>query len=65
MMEINGSRLDDTNGDHPMLPQSRGVFNSFAYWLGDPDTGYGTIGTRLTLDPFPVALVEPTSLTYI
>ena len=24
-----------------MLPQSRGVFNTEAYWLGHPDTGYG------------------------
>ncbi len=61
----NGSRIDDTNGDHPMLPQSRGVFNSFAYWLGDPDTGYGDDWDEtLTLDPFPVA-TGGTDFTYL
>lgn len=61
----NGSRLDDTNGDHPMLPQSRGVFNSFAYWLGDPDTGYGDDWNEiLTLDPVPVA-AGGTDFTYL
>ena len=62
---MNGSRLDDTNGDHPMLPQSRGVFNSFAYWLGDPDTGYGdNWDETMTLDPFPVAS-GGTDFTYL
>ncbi len=37
----NGSVINDKDGDHPMLPQSRGVFNTEAYWLGHPDTGYG------------------------
>ena len=61
----NGSRLDDTNGDHPMLPQSRGVFNSFAYWLGDPDTGYGDNWNEFVrLDPIPVAS-GGTDFTYL
>ncbi len=61
----NGSRLDDTNGDHPMLPQSRGVFNSHAYWLGDPDTGYGDDWNEwLKLDPIPVAS-GGTDFTYL
>ena len=61
----NGSRLDDTNGDHPMLPQSRGVFNSFAYWLGDPDTGYGDNWNEfIRLDPIPVAS-GGTDFTYL
>ena len=48
-----------------MLPQSRGVFNSFAYWLGDPDTGYGdNWDETLTLDPFQVA-VGGTDFTYL
>lgn len=61
----NGSRLDDTTGDHPMLPQSRGVFNSHAYWLGDPDAGYGDDWNEtITLDPVQVA-TSGTDFTYL
>jgi hypothetical protein len=37
----NGSKLDDSSGSNTMLPQNVGIFNSGAYWLGHPDTGYG------------------------
>ena len=61
----NGSRLDDTTGDHPMLPQSRGVFNSHAYWLGDPDAGYGDDWNEtITLDPVQIA-TGGTDFTYL
>ena len=60
----NGSRLDDTSGDHPMLPQSRGVFNSHAYWLGDPDTGYGDEWNE-TLSLEPVQIATGGDFTYL
>ena len=45
--------------------KERGVFNSFAYWLGDPDTGYGdNWDETMTLDPFPVAS-GGTDFTYL
>jgi len=61
----NGSRIDDSTGDRPMLPQSRGVFNSHAYWLGDPDNGYGDNWSEtLTLDPVQITS-ESGAFTYL
>ena len=37
----NGSRLDDSTTSNQVLPQNQGVFKNYAYWLGDPDVGYG------------------------
>ena len=52
----NGSRLDDSSGTNNMLPQNVGVFKNFAYWLGDPDTGYGDgWNETVTLEPIPIA----------
>ena len=37
----NGTRLDDSTTSNQVLPQNQGVFKNYAYWLGDPDVGYG------------------------
>ena len=51
----NGSRLDDSTGSNDMLPQNVGIFNSHAYWLGDPSDGYGDDWNEtMSLDPIPV-----------
>ncbi len=52
----NGSRIDDSTGSNDMLPQNVGIFNSHAYWLGDPSNGYGDDWNEtMSLDPIPVA----------
>tara|TARA_B100001175_G_scaffold311327_1_gene315607 strand:+ start:5607 stop:12044 length:6438 start_codon:yes stop_codon:yes gene_type:complete len=61
----NGSRIDDSSGSNDMLPQNVGVFKNFAYWLGDPDAGYGDgWNETVTLDPIPIA-ASGTDFTYL
>tara|TARA_B110000444_G_scaffold260947_1_gene310087 strand:+ start:7486 stop:14046 length:6561 start_codon:yes stop_codon:yes gene_type:complete len=51
----NGSKLDDSSGTNSMLPQNVGIFNSGAYWLGHPDTGYGdNWNESFSIDPIAV-----------
>ncbi|MGY8692013.1 MAG: hypothetical protein ACKVHF_03510, partial [Candidatus Poseidoniales archaeon] len=51
----NGSKLDDSSGSNSMLPQNVGIFNSGAYWLGHPDTGYGdNWNESFSIDPISV-----------
>jgi hypothetical protein len=53
----NGSRLDDSLGSAAMLPQNQGVFKNQAYWLGNPDDGYGD-GWNETLTLEPIELTD-------
>ena len=55
----NGSRLDDSTTSNQALPQNQGVFKNFAYWLGDPDIGYGdNWDETLTVGPVAVSQTD-------
>ena len=40
MMGTKRIKTDSTTSNQ-VLPQNQGVFKNYAYWLGDPDVGYG------------------------